>query len=811
MSAGNPSLPKPARPGPVVPIDQLPGPDVANRPWQDLLTSEKPAVSLLSRCVPADFYFAEFRSIERLAATLDAGRAWLAFLSVQTAQDATPLPWRRRLEQQLVFQADDRALQPLVEQVAVTGSDPFLAEGSDVTVLVRLRADTIDAFRRRTERSLADAAAQPGAGQSPDKYRGIDYVYVATADHRLSAYAATLKSKGVHIRSNSRIALERVIDAALGESGLGATPEFQYIRTQLPLGDNEEDGLVYVPHALLQRLLGPAVQITQARRLVGLNHLRMIAHAAELYRTQVGKAPASLEELNRSGYTPGEFNKGPLASPFGGTYTLSTDGITGVCSVLGTADNLKPCYELVVQTATADEADSYREFVKDFGMTGRQWLAPAALRLQAGPRHVRVEALLLPPADKPVRAVLGRVVGGSPEPLDPLPVPRRTIASIGLRLNKDRWINERLTAVPRPVAAVGQFGAALASSVHVHAAWSAAVAVTAHDFLVRADAPLADLAALGIEPARVKEFLERGIGNQAGLHFGDAAVPFDLSLPTLACDLFGAGDRRELGVLSELGFLAGTLSGPVYIAIPVQNAPIVDDFLDRLDAGLARKAPTWRDRLFGTPLHGEFYHLTSKAGLPMRSLGVRAGPTRYRLFWARIGDGLYIANQPAILDELQSATRQLKTASSDRGPTAHAMLKLRPANLSLALPGMRLGWEEANREACQRNVAMLSAAARAFSFTPPVSTVALDQETRERLVLKYATQLYGCDFACPDGGRYVLAEDGKSCACSMHGAATRPRQPDRPAAGGPERLTDVTATLTLTQDGLRVVLTLTQK
>ncbi len=104
---------------------------------------------------------------------------------------------------------------------------------------------------------------------------------------------------------------------------------------------------------------------------------------------------------------------------------------------------------------------------------------------------------------------------------------------------------------------------------------------------------------------------------------------------------------------------------------------------------------------------------------------------------------------------------------------------------------------------------MLSAAARAFSFTPPVTRIALDQETRERLVRQYAGQLYDCAFACPDGGRYTLAEDGRSFSCSVHGSPARPRQPERPVTA--ERLGEVTASLTLAPEGIRVVLVLGQR
>jgi hypothetical protein len=239
----------------------------------------------------------------------------------------------------------------------------------------------------------------------------------------------------------------------------------------------------------------------------------------------------------------------------------------------------------------------------------------------------------------------------------------------------------------------------------------------------------------------------------------------------------------------------------------------VDDFLAQLDAGLARRVPGWRGDLLGIPFKAEFYHVRKNTPAGVRALTVQAGAIRYRIFWARIGDGLYIANLPDILDELQRVTAQRSSAaSSDRGPVAQAMVRLRPGHASLALPGWRLGWEEANRAACHRNLGMLSAAARAFSYAPPVLGTALDHETRERLVRKYATRLYGCEFACPDGGHYRLAEDGRSFSCDVHGSAANPQQPLQPVNGSRmEQVTDATATLLVTPDVLRVVFTMTPK
>jgi hypothetical protein len=799
---------------PPVPLKKLQAPALPDRDWKQLLGDKAPTVSPLSRCVPADFYLAEFRSLDRLARVLDASRSWLHFLQVQSVQDATARPVRRRLQQQLVFDVEDRALPPLVEQVAVTGSDPFLGEGSDVTLLIQLRPEAMDAFRSRTERGLSAAEAQPGAGRSAEKYLDMDYAYVGTADRRINAYAVTLPNQRLHIRSNSRAALHRVLDAVRGKAtSLGDTDEYRYIRMQMPAGANEEDGLIYLPHGFIERLVSPALQIAEARRLVGYNHLCMIANAAQLYRTQRGLAPTSLDDLIR--YTPGPFNQGALASPVGGTYALASDGITGVCSVLGTADNLTPCIEFATASATAVEAKGYREFARKIDAGGRLWLAPVALRLQLAAHSIRAEALVLGPADHPMRAHLTRLLGGEPEALEPLPVVRRSIASITLRIDKGHLMAEHLAGVaPRRHAAVAQAGMALASAMPAASVarvpWAA---LGKSDIGASGHAALAHLEDLGIEPAQLRGLLKTGLGNQAALHLCDPATTVDVSLAAVASDLLDSLRRGEggiddiLGSLYRLGVFTGALASPAYVAIPVADSNVVDAFLGRLDDGLARMAPTWRGRWFGTNLQAEFYLLATKSGPPTRALGLRAGPVHYRVFWAHIGDGLYIANQPAILDELRTASRtRTAIAGSDRGPVAHAMLKLRPGHALQALPAMRLGWEEANCEACQRNVAMLSAAARAFSFTPPVTNLALDQESRQRLVRQHAAQLYGCEFACPDGGRYILAEDGRSFSCTIHGSTAQPQQPERPMVG--ERLGDITATLTVTPDGVRVVVIL---
>ena len=68
----------------------------------------------------------------------------------------------------------------------------------------------------------------------------------------------------------------------------------------MPRGAKEEDGFVYLSDPFIRRLMGPTVKLTERRRVLCYNHLRMIGHAALLYRTEHGRAPQSLEELEQS-------------------------------------------------------------------------------------------------------------------------------------------------------------------------------------------------------------------------------------------------------------------------------------------------------------------------------------------------------------------------------------------------------------------------------------------------------------------------------------------------------------------------------
>ncbi len=765
----------------VVAVASLKGPTVKSHPWEKMLAGRKPAISPLAYDVPEDFYLVEFRALSKLLDVLDANDLWGAHLFNQAFKEARTQNVGERLKRQLAVQAEP-ALRPfydlVVQDVAVTGSDPFVREGSDVTLIFRLKQPALfkprmDAFLDEAQKARADATRTTG------NYLGVDYVQLETPSRDLSVIAAD-PAPDLHVRSNSLVAFRRVVEAIKGHQGvrrLGDTAEFAYIRTLMPQGDEAEDGLLYMSDPFIRRLVGPQLKLTERRRMLCYNHLRMIGHAALLYRTEFGKWPTSLEELARTNSSPGQFGEGELSCPSGGKYALSADGASGVCSHHGHALYLTPNLEIPVTEVSGAEADEYDAFLAEYNQYWRTYFDPIALRLKATPQQYRVETLILPLIDNSVYTGLASALSGEPEALDVLPVPPRNIFSLALRLNKEPFLKRAKRKGSD----------------------------TSDDLLRElgvGDKTLTDL--------KVEEFLSKGLGNQAGLHVYDSYPNFDLNYSNLLGMLVmmgRAGGADEIGSdMMIIGAALLSLNSPVYVALPVRDERVVDDFLERLDVILAAGTRgQGRGGLFD--FRWEFYKFKLSGGQTARAINFSMEPAKLRFFVARVGRGLYVASKPFILEDL--AARQEAAAEADKETVGHAMARVRARNWNEVLTDFNLSWAENERDACLENLGPLADVGRALAAGPAPADL-------DKAVLAEADKLHAVHFYCPDGGLYTVSTDGKTVTCSVHGSALAPQQPRSPsatsAAGRAMRsLDDATATLTFLPEGLRAVVRINRK
>ena len=251
-----------------------------------------------------------------------------------------------------------------------------------------------------------------------------------------------------------------------------------------------------------------------------------------------------------------------------------------------------------------------------------------------------------------------------------------------------------------------------------------------------------------------------------------------------------------------IAFLAASANSPVYIGVPVQDAKSVDEFLGQLDSALAVLARQ-PDRQFFFGLDKDFYRITGEKDQAIRTFAIGFGPIKWRLFWARVGKGLYIASKRFILEDLIALEN---AGPGDAGAAAHGMIRIRPKNWDRVLPDFRLAWAENNRQACINNVGPLTSIARCLP----------DALVRNGELSLSVDRSLGAHFFCPEGGYYVLLPDGKQVTCSLHGDALAPHQAVAPANNSPpnqvlQNFTGMTVNLTFLQDGLHAVVTIDRK
>ena len=269
---------------------------------------------------------------------------------------------------------------------------------------------------------------------------------------------------------------------------------------------------------------------------------------------------------------------------------------------------------------------------------------------------------------------------------------------------------------------------------------------------------------------------------------------------------FRGGRRAIDDDIYPFSFLVASLNAPVYVALPVRDAELVDRTLERLDVYLAEIARS-RDERGWLDLEMDFYRSPlSGDGPPVRCYSVGFGPVKWRVFFARVGGGLYLASKRFILEDLErlEPSRGEGRASgrqAGEGPVAHAMIRIRPEHWKEILPAFRLGWAEASREACLNNLGPLSSAAR----------LALSAEggVKAEEILRRADAAHAVHFFCPDGGR--ISWRGGRIVCTAHvrrvprQASARRRTTRWQAARLVRRPDDGS---TFLEDGLHAVVTL---
>lgn len=468
-----------------VQIRTLTGPTVESHPWHEMLKGQKPKFSVLANYVPADHYYIRFKSVSRMLDVIDGGNLFAKHLFTQTGEQAFARDTEQRMRQQLAVETNPLArpfYDLIVKEIAISGSDPFVNEGSDVTLLFRFEQDLVfraqmDAYLRAAQKSVADVT------RTEETWEGVPFVHLTSPDRKVHVFSA-YPEKGLHLRSNSRTAFLSVLKLIKGKAeselqSLGQSEEFAYVRTLMPADAPEEDGLIYLSDPFIRRLVGPEVKLTELRRLKCFNNLRMIGHAATMYEIENGHGADSLKDLQEANCLPDRFDKGPLKCSCGGEYSMSHGH--GVCSHHGHSDVLVPCCEIPETSVTQTEADAYRQFVTEYSQYWRTFFDPIAIRVQATPKRYRLETIVLPLINNSMYQSMAMGLGGEPQPLAGN-VTDDAIMSLNFAIAKQRLLEQSGWEPPPEIAEEEPTEAPAAASMHASQQHMKQIGLAIHNY-----------------------------------------------------------------------------------------------------------------------------------------------------------------------------------------------------------------------------------------------------------------------------------------------------------------------------------------
>lgn len=376
------------RTGPI-PIAEIKGVEVKSHPFEELLAGADGVRLPLAEAVPPDRFLLWFGKPSAVFPFLEEGADFLFRVGSAATRNWVDDDLKGRYLRRLGLSGKlGRAFLESgeVTELAIVAPDLFFIDGTDVTVLMRLKRPAKIAPR------LKDLGLGELSGEAAVEKR------IAGARSAWWALRGDLLLAGT-----SREELQSCLDLARrdGEGSLGRSAELRYMLSRQP-PTPQTRAVAYFSDAFVRRLTGPAVKIGQLRRMQERARMVQVTAGALLRRLDTGREERDLARLEELGYTP----KGLAASGW-----RLRDDLAAASPQWGTASALETLAARPVEGATEVEAQLYRDYVEQYSRYWRQYFDPIVLRLDDGPGGgLSLGVFVLPLADSQLYGQLRQAV-----------------------------------------------------------------------------------------------------------------------------------------------------------------------------------------------------------------------------------------------------------------------------------------------------------------------------------------------------------------------------------------------------------------
>jgi hypothetical protein len=428
-----------AREPATLPLASLQLPALAQHPWVKMTARlGPPPVEALAADAPADFYYARAADLPSLFRFLDQVDAWGTPAAHVLDAEAEERDVSARYETQLALRRGPltRALGPsVIGEVAVVGSDPYVKEGSDVTVMLRVKNRALlDAALAGT---LSELEATHGALTRETRTHAGTTVSVArSADGRVAQQRAT--AGDVEVVSNSPGAIDVVLDTIQGRHPrLADEPDFRFMLAR-DAGERA-DVLAYMGDRFVGEVIGPRQKVLEARREIALGELETPGFAALLYGVMQGKSPARVDDVVAAGLLGKDELRHASGAP------IAWQPGSAARSSWGTPAAMTPLIDLPSPArVTPSEKASYERFARSYQNEWSAYIDPVALRLAFDGQTVNAALRELPLIDGTNYHDIASFVGAARFASRPVDGGFRTVIGIGADSEPRRDLSQTL-------------------------------------------------------------------------------------------------------------------------------------------------------------------------------------------------------------------------------------------------------------------------------------------------------------------------------------------------------------------------------
>ncbi|MCH8923632.1 MAG: hypothetical protein IIA67_10855 [Planctomycetes bacterium] len=333
----------------------LPRP-VATPPVQLPEVKGKVAIEPIAMHVPLECFYIRCGSFKNFLWLKDTIDDWGTQIRHLTSVRGVDYEIGRRLERQLGLKQTAVAKlfgDTVISDVAIVGTDTFLREGAAIGILFEAKSSTV--LRLQLMRQREDAKqANPAAKAEIIVLAGTKVSAITTPDNSIRSFYA-IDGK-YHFVTTSRALARRFLEAGQGKDSLGASKEFRFGRSIMPLADDHV-AYVYLSDPFFRNIISPHYRIEMTRRMQAASEMDVV-RLARLAAKAEGKTATTIKELIALDLLPKRFG----SRPDGSRAVLAGGAVTD--SLRGAYGSLLPVPDVEITAATPSEALSYRKFAR---------------------------------------------------------------------------------------------------------------------------------------------------------------------------------------------------------------------------------------------------------------------------------------------------------------------------------------------------------------------------------------------------------------------------------------------------------------